>query len=195
MAFRPTTGPANLMVFRRDGSVVLQEFGSVAVWGPTGSTLYVSVPGSAGPIAELDKIVGYPAVQIVVTTRLNGYSWPAVAHDGASIVYNAPDSSVPTCGGLPHLWSVELGTGNVTQLSKAVSSTPVFVGPDVVWANEEKLGQCGPGGPSQPDGVILAHDLKTGLDTPVDMSFYKEFGGTTSIQYPTAASVLDSVGF
>jgi hypothetical protein len=88
--------------------------------------------------------------------------------DGSGIIYNAFDSSVPDCGGVPHLWRFDLATKRATQISSAISSGPFFIQPNVVWSDEQKLGSCGPGGPTAPDGVILARDLSTGKDATVD---------------------------
>jgi hypothetical protein len=60
--------------------------------------------------------------------------------------------------------------GRATQISAAISSGPSFVQTNVVWSDEQKLGPCGLGGPSTEDGVILAHDLSSGKDAPVDTS-------------------------
>ena len=69
---------------------------------------------------------------------------------------------------MPHLWSLDLATGRATQISISISSGPFFVQPTVLWSDEQKLSPCGPGGPSTPDGVILAYDLTTGKDSTVD---------------------------
>lgn len=190
MLFRPPSGPSNLAVYHLDGSLAFELGGSIGVWGATGHSLYFTVPSSSSQtIKELDQL-DFNGLQHSVSSRLNGYWWPVLSPDGASIVYNVADNSVPDCGGLQHLWSVDLQTGNTTQLSKAVSSTPAFVGPKTVWSNEEQLGPCGLGGPSVQTGMILAHDLNTGADSRVDLSFYRDLTGSPA-QYVTAAWVLD----
>jgi len=191
MLFRAPSGPANLMVFARDGTVRAQLPGSIGLWSSMGSALYFTAPNYATPYStELDELDSN-GQRHTASTSLKGYWWPTLAPDGAKIVYNAPDSSVPDCGGVPHLWSVDLQTGKTMQLTKAQSSTPVFVGPNVIWSNEEQLTQCGLGGPSQPDGVILAHDLTTGIDSHVDLSFYRDLAGAPP-QYITSAWILDT---
>ncbi len=69
----------------------------------------------------------------------------------------------------------------------------MFVGANVVWSNEEKYGGgCEPGGPAIPDGAFLAHDLVTGVDSPVDLGFYSALMGVPSPQYITTTWVLDT---
>ena len=190
MLFRPPSGPSNLVVYRLDGSLAFDLGGSIGVWAATGHSLYFTLPSSSSPtIKELDQLDSQ-GLQHIVSSRLNGYWWPVLSPDGASIVYNVPDNSVPDCGGLPHLWSVDLQMGSTAELSNAVSSTPAFVGPMTVWSNEERLGPCGLGGPSVQTGMILALDLKTGAESRVDLSFYRDLTGSPA-QYVTSAWVLD----
>jgi len=168
--FRPSTGPATLLVFRADGSIAFQASSAPgAIWSATGSTLYFYVPNQSGTAGELDRLQANGR-RDVVANGLQGMYWARMSPDGRSIVYNASDSSVPDCGGVPHLWSLDLSTGRATQISSLISSSPYFVKPTVLWSDEQKLSQCGPGGPSSEDGVILAHDLSTGKDAPVDTS-------------------------
>jgi WD40 repeat protein len=191
MLFRPVSGPPNLMVFTRDGAVVLQLAGSIGVWGSSGHSLYFTVPNPAGPTNELDQLDS-AGQRHAVTKSLRGIGWPALAPDGSSIVFNTWDNSVPDCGGVPHLWTLDLQIGEATQISKTQSSTPVFVGPTTVWSDEEQLIQCGPGGPSVNDGVLLAHDLTTGAESRVDLGFYSQLAGPNMPTFATTAWVIDT---
>jgi hypothetical protein len=168
--FRPQSGPPNLIVFRTDGSIVFQTPGATGgVWSPTGNTLYFYVSNQSGLAGDLNRLDANGQRQ-VVASGLHGMNWPRMSPDGTGIIYNASDSSVPECGGVPHLWRFDLATGRTTQISPAISSGPYFVKANVVWSDEQKLSPCGPGGPSTEDGVILAHDVGTGSDATVDMS-------------------------
>lgn len=166
--FRPQSAPATFIVFRSDGSIAFQSKTALnGTWSRAGNILFFFSQSQPGPIGELDgMIVG--GQREVLATGISGFFWPRMSPDGRSIVYNASDSSVPDCGGVPHLWRFDIATGRTTQLSKAISSDPFFVQPNVVWSDEQQLSQCGLGGPSSLDGVILAHDLSTGVDTKVD---------------------------
>jgi hypothetical protein len=169
LLFRPPSGPPNLGVFRADGSIMFQTAGAPGgVWSRTGSTLFFYAPNPTGPVlGDLIRVDGSGQRQ-VVASGLHGMNWPRMSPDGSGIVYNAFDSSVPDCGGVPHLSRFDLVTKRATQISSATSSGPFFIQPNVVWSDEQKLGPCGPGGPTAPDGVILAHDLSTGKDAAVD---------------------------
>ena len=166
--FRPQSGPASFLVFRSDGSISFQSKMVVnGTWSPLGNSLFFFSWEQPGLTGELDKLAPDGQRQ-VVASGLNGVYWPRMNPDGGSIAYSASDSSVPDCGGVPHIWRLDVNTGRASQLSKTISSAPVFVQPTVVWSDEQVLSPCGPGGPSAEDGVILAHDLSTGRDTKVD---------------------------
>lgn len=170
--FRPTTGPANLLLFKSDGSLIFQQTGiSFGQWAPAGDVLYFAVSGASGFTGEIGS-VDATGHRVAVATGLASFCWPVIAPDGRSLVFDAYDTSAPgqATGGLPHLWRLDLDSGAATQLASAVSSHPVFIGPAVVWSNEEQPCQCGPGGASAVDGVILAYDLSTGGAARVDMS-------------------------
>ncbi len=170
MMFRPRSGPANLILFRLDGSIVFQTSTSPGgAWSPTGTTLYFYAANQSGLAGDLDRLDGNGQRQ-VIASGLHGMFWMQMSPDGSGIIYNTPDSAVPDCGGVPHLWRFDLATGRATQISQAISAGPYFVKPNVVWANEQKLSPCGPGGPSTQDGTILAHDLGTGQDATVDIT-------------------------
>lgn len=190
--FRPTTGPANLMLFKTDGTLIFQQTGqSFGLWAPTGSVLYFGVSGAQGFTGEIDITDG-AGHRTIVATGLRDVCWPAMAPGGGGIVFDAYDTSAPgqATGGLPHLWRLDLATHRATQLTTAMTSHPVFVGREVVWANEEKPCDCGPGGASAPDGVVLAHDLVKGSDSTVDLSaIVPGIGGPAQ---PIVYDVLDA---
>ena len=167
MAFRPQSAQPNLIVFRTDGSILFRTNAPGGTWSPTGNTLFFYASDQSGLAGELDSL-GATGHRQVVASGLHGMNWPRMSPDGRTIVYNTSDSSVPECGGVPHLWSLDLATGRATQISISISSGPFFVQPTVLWSDEQKLSPCGPGGPSSPDGVILAYDLTTGKDSAVD---------------------------
>jgi hypothetical protein len=169
MAFRPPTSQPVLIVFRTDGSIVFRTNAPGGTWSRTGNTLFFYAPNQSGLAGDLNRLDANGQTQIVAS-GLHGMYWPRMSPDGSGIIYNVSDSSVPDCGGVPHLWRVDLATGRATQISGAISSGPSFVNPNVVWSDEQKLSACGLGGPSIEDGVILAHDLNTGNDAPVDAS-------------------------
>jgi hypothetical protein len=187
MLFRPMSLP-QLQVFKVDGSQILQVTNSDSgAWLPTGSVLYFSFWQGQPTNWQVDSIDAN-VQRRTVASLTRGLSWPSMAPDGRGIVYITEDSA-----GLPRLWRLDLATGATTQVGKAITAVTVFVGPNVIWTNEGKPCECGPGGNSTPTGVVLAHDLITGSDTAVDFSSFRAPGGT----YPTAApsgaeSVMDA---
>jgi hypothetical protein len=186
--FRPMSGPANLQVFKLDGSpTVLYKGTAPAVWAPTGSLLYSSFWPVRPPTTEVDSIDA-TGQRRIVASGLNGYYWPSMTPDGRSIVYDTVDAA-----GLPHLWALDLNTGASAQLSGATTAQTRFVGPTVVWENEGGPCECGPGGNSMPDGVMLAHDLSNGRDVTVDSSFYRALvASETAPAYLYADFVVDT---
>ena len=193
MLFRPPSGPPNLRVFRADGSIVFQTAGATGgVWSRTGSTLYFYTYNLSGPVTgDLNKLDASGQRQ-VVASGLPVMNWAHTSPDGTGIIYNTFDSSVPDCGGVPHLWRFDLATGSATQISSAISSDPFFIQPNVVWSDEQKITACGPGGPSYPDGVILAHDLTTGKDVTVDTTLVVPGIGGPQLPPVTTFYLLDT---
>jgi hypothetical protein len=191
-SFRPVSGPANFIVFKSDGSIAFQsKAASSATWSPVGHTLYFMAGNQPGPAGELRSLSG-DGQQRVVATGLDGVNWPRMSPDGSGIIYDAIDSSVPDCGGVPHLWRVDLTTGHAAQISKAISSGPFFVQPAVVWSDEQVLSPCGPGGPSSEDGVILAHYMVTGSDATVDTTLLIPGIGGPPLPPAATWNLLDS---
>lgn len=168
----------SMTVFKTDGSVYFTSTTATnASWAPAGNTLYYYFnPTQPGPTGDVHSLTADG--DHVVATGVKGYFNPQMSPDGGSIVYNAPGSdwtsvsssrsSLTDCVGVPNLWRLDLSTRRATQLSRSISSGPFFIQPTVVWSNEQVLGQCGPGGATYEDGVIIAHDLRTGKDAIVN---------------------------
>jgi len=200
-SFRPPTGPDNFLVYRTtgilgtyaspDSFLIFHSTTTVSgVWGPTGSTLYffMSTQGTTGEVDSLDV----NGQRSTLARGVTGFFWPRVMPSGASIVYDTyvtPPGD--TCGGLPHLFRFDLATDTTSQLSTAVSAEPVFLSQTIVWSNEQQVGQCGPGGESGPDGVILAHDIGTGRDSVADTTQTVPGIGGPPLPPPSTAHVLD----
>jgi hypothetical protein len=183
--FRPSSGtPPRFMIFRTvDGSIAYQlETAAFGAWAPTGSTVYFLVRGEQGFIGELDSVGASGQAQTVMTS-INGFFWPRVIPDGTAIVYDSYDSA-----GLPHIWRFDLATHAVVQVSTTVSSKPIFITSTVLWSDEEKPCDCGPGGQSAPDGIVLAHNLGGGAVTPADTS--RTAPGVGAPQ-PTTTGIVD----
>jgi hypothetical protein len=201
-AFRQSSGPDIFLVYRTkgilgtyappDSFLIFQSTNALpAGWFPTGSTQYFFTSSQQGPIGELDSLD--PAGrQQTLAGGLTGVYWGRVAPSGAAIVYDAYVSPPgDTCGGLPHLWTLDLAGAGASQLSLAISAEPVFISQTIVWSNEQKVGQCGPGGESGPDGVIVAHDIGTGHDSVVDTTQTVPGIGGPPLPPPSTANVLD----
>ena len=179
--FRPTSGPDTLLVYQTGGllvpSVPADSLRRLSVnqaepgaWSPKGSALFYFVPPTG---STPSKVLWWePSGVIELASGVGSWSWPEVKPQGSELYYNEWQSTDRNdqCGGLPHLWRIELGNGKRSQISDAVASHPVFVTPSFVWMNEEKPTQCGIGGESAPDGVILGYDLANGSTKQVDMS-------------------------
>ena len=191
-AYRPMSGPAKFLVHRTSDSVLLFQSSSAGpeIWSRTGSTLYFWVwdPQPPTPSGELDTLDATGRQQVFARFA-NGISWPRKTPDGAGIVYDMYDAD-----GQPHIWRLDLTTRNASQLSTATGSIPVFVNPNVIWFDEEKPCQCGPGGLSAPDGVTLAHDLITGHDATVNTDLIVPGIGGPSVP-PTSNRNLLEVWF
>jgi hypothetical protein len=185
-AFRPPTGPDNFLVYRTTGILgtyappdsFLIFHSTTAVhgaWAPTGGTLYFlqSTQDSTGEVDSVDAT----GRQLTLTRGVNGFFWPQFEPSRGWIFYDAYASPPgDSCGGLPHLWLVSLQSPTASQASLTISSEPVIISQspqpvsDVVWSNEEKPVQCGPGGETIPDGVVVAYYPGSGREAQVDMS-------------------------
>ena len=170
--FRPTPGPANFLVYRRDGSLAFQSnTASFGAWAPTGSKLYFLAQKDRGLIDGDVHSWDPSGGEVTVARGLTSYFWPSMAPDGRTMVFDSYDRSAPgdATGGLPHLWRLDLSTGKVAQLSTAISARTLFVSATVVWSDEEQRCECGPGGSSAPTGKVLSHNVLTGQDTVLDL--------------------------
>jgi len=189
--FRPQSGPASLLVFRLDGSILFQTTNGIAgIWAPTGATLYVVAHGT-GITNELDSI-GPDGTRSVLMEGLTSVNWPVLSPDGSALFFDTYDATAPAeaTGGLPHLSRLDIATAHAISIGGAASSQPVFVGANVVWSNQEKPCQCGPGGASQVDGVVVAHDFGTSTDVMVNMDpVVPGIGGPTVM--PSTGYVVD----
>ncbi len=200
-AFRGASGLDTFLVYRVAGILgtyappdSFRIFQSSTVvrgaWLPTGSTLYFFAPanGLAGEVDSLDAT----GRRTALASNIEGFFWPTLTPAGAVVIYNRyVSSSGDSCGGLPHLWTFTLASRSASQLSPVISSEPVFVTRTAVWSNEEKPAQCGPGGESLPDGVIVAHDLGTGRDARVDMTSTVPGIGGPPLPPPNTGWVVD----
>lgn len=171
--FRPTSGPANFLVYRRDGSLAFQSnTAAFGAWAPAGSKLYFLAQSDRGRIDGDIHSWDPSGGDVTVAKGLSSYFWPTMGPDGRMVAFDSYDRSAlgDAMGGLAHLWRLDLGTGKVAQLSTAISERTVFVSAGVVWSDEEERCSCGPGGSSAPTGKVLAHNLVTGQDTAVDIT-------------------------
>jgi hypothetical protein len=179
--FRPASGPDRLLIYQT-GAILVSSVppdslrrlsvnqAEPGAWSTKGSALFYYVPPTG---STPGKVLWWePSGVLELASGIGSWSWPVVQPQGSELYYNEWVSTVPNdqCGGLPHLWRIDLGDGKPSQASDAVASHPVFVTPSFVWMNEEKLTGCGIGGESAPDGVILGYDLANGSTKQVDMS-------------------------
>ena len=155
--------PPNFEVFALDGSTAYKsttaKFGT---WDKAGNRLYflaaTKVAGIAGSVMSLDP-GGQPVAR---SPRLPSYFWPTLSPDGRTLVFNTYGAQ-----GFPHPWRLDIASRAVKLLSSATSTQPVFVAPDFVWSNEGTPCACAPRGASTPDGRVIAHNLKTGVNSVV----------------------------
>ena len=69
--------------------------------------------------------------------------------------------------GFPHRWRIDTTRRVRAKVSSATSSPPVFIGSDYIWSNEGVTCKCGPAGTSAPDGRVIAHNMRTGVNSVV----------------------------
>jgi len=153
----------NLVVFALDGSTAFQsttaKFGS---WDKAGNRLYflaaTTVAGIAGTVKSIDP-GGQPVAR---SPKLASYFWPSLSQDGRTLVFNTYGAQA-----FPHPWKLDIASRVRTQLASATSTQPVFISPDYVWSNEGIPCACAPRGTSAPDGRVIAHNVKTGVNSVV----------------------------
>ena len=177
-AFQVAGGePPNFMVFAMDGSTVFKsttaKFGT---WDRAGNRLYflaaTTLVGIGGTVNSLDP-GGQPVVR---SAKVSSFFWPSLSPDGRALVFNTYGAQI-----FPHPWRLDIAKRAKTQLSSSTSTHPVFVAPDVIWSNEGIPCTCGLGGTSAPDGRVIAHNLKTGVNSVV-----LEISNLTPSKSPTA---------
>jgi hypothetical protein len=167
------SGPSNFLVYSAaDGSIAFQSSSAAfGAWSAIGSKLYflnANPPhGYAGDLHSWDPAGG----DVTLNRGLKSYFWPALSPSGTTLIYDAYGPPTPDgCAGPPQLWRIDLGSGAISQISRASSTQPVFIAANVVWSDEEQPIACGMSGSSGPDGKVLSHDLTNGSDAPVDVA-------------------------
>jgi WD40-like Beta Propeller Repeat len=161
--FVPTGAPPHFMVFALDGSTVFKsptaKFGT---WDVAGNRLYflaaTNVDVVSGTVQSLDP-GGKPVVR---SPKLSSYFWPSLSPDGKTMAFNSYGAQ-----GFPHPWKLDIASRVRTQAATATSSQPVFVAPDVIWSTEGIPCACGPSGTSAPDGRVIGHNMRTGVNSVV----------------------------
>ncbi|MEA2634033.1 MAG: hypothetical protein QOH92_800 [Chloroflexota bacterium] len=155
--------PPNFIVFALDGSIAFKsttaKFGT---WDRAGNRLYflaaTKTAGIGGTVMSLD-----PGAQPVARSpKLSSYFWPSLSPDGRTLVANTYGAQ-----SFPHPWKLDIASRARTLAASATSTHPVFIAPDLIWSNEGIPCSCGPGGTSQPDGRVIAHNLRTGVNSVV----------------------------
>jgi hypothetical protein len=155
--------PPNFVVFALDGSTAFKsttaKFGT---WDRSGDRLYylaaTTVAGIVGTVKSLDP-AGQPVVR---SPKLSSYFWPTLSPDGKTLVFNTYGAQ-----SFPHPWKLDIASRVRTVLASATSTQPVFIAPNVIWSNEGVPCACAPRGTSAPDGRLIAHNLKTGVNSVV----------------------------
>jgi hypothetical protein len=169
--------PPNFMVFALDGSTAFKsataKFGT---WDRAGDRLYFLVAASAAAISGTEKSLDPGGQPVVRSLKLSSHFWPTLSPDGKTLVFNMYGVQ-----GFPHPWKLDLASRVRTLAASATSSQPVFVAPDVIWSTEGIPCACGPSGTSAPDGRVIAHNLRTGVNSVV-----LEIASITPSKSPTA---------
>jgi WD40-like Beta Propeller Repeat len=170
----------NFIVFAMDGSVAFQSAtANFGVWDKSSNRLYFLAAKLAGDISGQVSSWDPGGGPVIRSRALTSFFWPTMAPDGRTLAFNSYDPK-----GFPKIWRLDIASGGLTQVSKASSTIPVFVGPGLIWSSEEKPYNGGLG-VSAPDGKVLAHDLQSGTDTLI-----ADFTGFTPSQTPTR-DILD----
>jgi len=169
--------PPNLVVFALDGSIVFKnttaKFGT---WDRAGNRLYFLAATTLAGIVGTVKSVDPGGQPVVRSPKLSSYFWPNLSPDGRTLVFNTYGAQ-----SFPHPWKLDIASRVKTLLSSATSTQPVFVARDVVWSNEGIPCACAPRGTSAPDGRVISHNLKTGINSVV-----LEISNLTPSKSPTA---------
>ena len=174
--FRDAGGPPNFIVYAMDGTAAFQSAtAKFGVWDRSGNRLYFLAARAVGEITG--TVVSWdPGGQPVArSAKVASYFWPTLSPDGRTLAFNTYGAQ-----SFPHPWRLDTASRARKQLASATSTQPVFVAPNVIWSNEGIPCKCGLGGTSAPDGRVIAHNLRTGVNSVV-----LEIASVTPSQSPT----------
>jgi hypothetical protein len=153
----------NFVVFAMDGSTVFKStIAKMGTWDRAGNRLYFLAATTVGGVAGTAKSLDPGGQPVVRSPKLSSYFWPSLSPDGRTLVFNTYGAQA-----FSHPWKLDIASRAKTLLSSATSTEPVFIAPDVVWSNEGIPCACGQSGTSAPDGRVIAHNLKTGVNSVV----------------------------
>lgn len=161
--FGDAGGPPNFIVYAMDGTVAFQSTtAKFGMWDRSGNRLYflaaTAVGETSGTVVSWDP-GGQP---IARSAKIASYFWPTLSPDGSTLVFNTYGAQ-----SFPHPWRLVIASRVKAQVASATSTQPVFIGPDVIWSNEGIPCACGIGGTSAPDGRVIAHNVRTGVNSVV----------------------------
>jgi hypothetical protein len=161
--FVPAGDPPNFMVFGLDGSTAFKSTtAAFGTWDRAGNRLYFLSTSKAGSISGTVKSLDPGGQPVTSSPKLSSYFWPTLSPDGRTLVFNTYGAQ-----SFPHPWKLDIASRVRTLAASATSTQPVFISADIIWSNEGVPCVCGPGGTSQPDGRLIAHNLKTGVNSVV----------------------------
>jgi hypothetical protein len=161
--FADIGGSPNLIVYALDGTVAFQSTtAKFGVWDRSGNRLYFLAATNVGSTTGTVKSWEPGGQPVVRSPKLSTYFWPALSPDGKSLAFNTYNTQ-----GFPHPWRLDIAKRARAQLSSASSSQPVFIAPEVIWSNEGIPCKCGLGGTNEPDGRLIAHNLRSGINSVV----------------------------
>jgi len=153
----------NFVVFAMDGSTMFKSAtAKMGTWDRAGNRLYFLAATTVGGVVGTVKSVDPGAQPVVRSPKLSSYFWPNLSPDGRTLVFNTYNAQR-----FPHPWRLDTSSRAKAQLSTATSTQSVFIGPDVVWSNEGIPCACGAAGTSATDGRVIAHNLRTGINSVV----------------------------
>ncbi|HEY2599641.1 MAG TPA: hypothetical protein VGJ79_14320 [Candidatus Dormibacteraeota bacterium] len=153
----------NFVVFALDGSIGFKNASAkFGTWDRSGDRLYFLAATTAAGIAGAVKSLDPGGQPVARSPKLTSYFWPTLSPDGRTLVFDTYGAQQ-----FPHPWRLDIASRVKTQLSSATSTQPVFTAPLVIWSNEGIPCKCAPRGTSAPDGRVIAHNLKTGVNSVV----------------------------
>lgn len=133
-----------------------------SVWDRSGNRLYFLAAKVVGEIAGTVVSWNPGGQPVALSAKVSSYFWPTLSPDGTTLVFNTYGAQ-----SFPHPWRLDIARRVRAVVASATSTQPVFIGPDVIWSNEGIPCACGIGGTSAPDGRVIAHNLKTGVNSVV----------------------------